>query len=115
MYVKRLSLNTCFLFHTNSRVLGTRFGSLESGKITIGSLQIQTGFLTFSLKKTLRTDQKNYFSRLFNTGKWQKLFHTSTLRRNPAYEKLQPSTFTKTTFSFAANTPTNRTCERASR
>jgi len=115
MYVKRLSLNTCFLFHTNSRVLGTRFGSLESGKITIGSLQIQTGFLTFSLKKTLRTDQKNYFSRLFHTGKWQKLFHTSTLRRNPAYEKLQPSTFTKTTFSFAANTPTNRTCERASR
>jgi len=31
-------------------VLGTRFGSLESEKIIIGSLQIQTGFLTFSLK-----------------------------------------------------------------
>jgi len=41
-------------------VLGTRFaslefqiGSLESDKIIIGSLQIQTGFLTFSLNTTL--------------------------------------------------------------
>jgi len=39
--------------------LGTRFGSLElkirsleSEKIIIGSLQVHTGYLTFSLKKT---------------------------------------------------------------
>jgi len=33
-------------------VLGTRFGSQEEKKIIIGSLQVHTGYLTFSLKKT---------------------------------------------------------------